>query len=98
VTDDEGRHPLSLDAGTPMPIPIGTGAACSAIETVPDCDATKERDADPRALSNVVHVTVVGDVVVTVGVVVASSPHAVLLSTTAALSTPNRRVAMFTDT
>lgn len=96
MTVDEGRQTLSLAPGTPMPIPSGTGAACSVIDTVPNCDATNERDAAPRAPKNAVQVTVVGDVVA-VGVVVASLPHAVLVSTTATLSSPSRRIATLTD-
>jgi len=97
VTDTAGRQPLPLAAGTPTPTPSGTAALCSVTVTVPACEVTNDRDAEPVVPRCVVQLTVVGEVTDVGAVVSDSSPQDTVQKLASSTQTVTHRAVVVTS-
>ena len=90
VTDTAGRQPLPL-LRHPHTDPSGTAALCSVTVTVPACEVTNDRDAEPLVPTCVVQLTVVGEVTDVGAVVADSSPQEMVQKLTSSIQTATVR-------
>jgi hypothetical protein len=96
---DGHRRPAAASACRryPIPTPSGTAALCSVTVTVPACEVTNNRDADPVVPRCVVQLTVVGEDTDVGAVVSDSSPQATVQQLASSTQTVTHRAVVVTS-